>query len=108
MCGGAGTRLGPISRNALPKQLGKRSTFQDTVLRLRHKLFEHPILLTNRDYRVLAEKQLAEIDAEADIVMEPERLENGGIEPLELIVVQNRSDLGEDDAIRADETAWRL
>ncbi|SFI03954.1 mannose-1-phosphate guanylyltransferase/mannose-6-phosphate isomerase [Bosea sp. OK403] len=81
MCGGAGTRLWPTSRNSLPKQfamlLGERSTFQDTVLRLRHKLFERPIILTNHTHRVLAEKQLAEINASADIVLEPERRDSG-------------------------------
>lgn len=81
MCGGAGTRLWPTSRNSLPKQfamlLGERSTFQDTVLRLRHKLFERPLILTNRTHRVLAEKQLAEINADADIVLEPERRDSG-------------------------------
>ena len=81
MCGGAGTRLWPTSRNSLPKQfamlLGERSTFQDTVLRLRNKLFDRPIILTNRDHRVLAERQLAEINASADIVLEPERRDSG-------------------------------
>lgn len=81
LCGGAGTRLWPTSRNSLPKQfamlLGERSTFQDTVLRLRHKLFEPPLILTNRNHRVLAERQLAEIDIEAEIVLEPERRESG-------------------------------
>jgi mannose-1-phosphate guanylyltransferase/mannose-6-phosphate isomerase len=81
ICGGAGTRLWPTSRNSLPKQfatlLGQRSTFQDTVLRLRHKLFDPPIILTNRDHRVLAERQLAEVNAEADIVLEPERRDSG-------------------------------
>ncbi|MDR3449368.1 MAG: sugar phosphate nucleotidyltransferase, partial [Alphaproteobacteria bacterium] len=36
MCGGAGTRVWPASRETMPKQfiplLGIRSTFQDTVL----------------------------------------------------------------------------
>ncbi|PZU95183.1 MAG: mannose-1-phosphate guanylyltransferase/mannose-6-phosphate isomerase [Chelatococcus sp.] len=81
MCGGAGTRLWPTSRNSLPKQfamlLGQRSTFQDTVMRLRNKRFDRPIILTNRVHRVLAEKQLAEIGAEADIVLEPERRDSG-------------------------------
>lgn len=81
MCGGAGTRLWPTSRNSLPKQfamlLGERSTFQDTVLRLRHALFDRPIILTNRSHRVLAERQLAEINASADIVLEPERRDSG-------------------------------
>ncbi len=81
MCGGAGTRLWPTSRNSLPKQfamlLGERSTFQDTVLRLRNKLFDPPLVLTNHSHRVLAEKQLAEINAEARIVLEPERRDSG-------------------------------
>ncbi|WP_186420507.1 mannose-1-phosphate guanylyltransferase/mannose-6-phosphate isomerase [Bosea sp. CS1GBMeth4] len=81
MCGGAGTRLWPTSRNSLPKQfamlLGERSTFQDTVLRLQHELFDLPIVLTNRAHRVLAERQLAEIGAEAEIVLEPERRDSG-------------------------------
>lgn len=81
LCGGAGTRLWPTSRNSLPKQfamlLGERSTFQDTVLRLRHKLFAPPLVLTNRNHRVLAERQLAEIGAEAEIVLEPERRDSG-------------------------------
>lgn len=81
MCGGAGTRLWPTSRNSLPKQfamlLGERSTFQDTVLRLRHKLFDPPLILTNRTHRVLAERQLAEVGAEAEIVLEPERRDSG-------------------------------
>jgi mannose-1-phosphate guanylyltransferase/mannose-6-phosphate isomerase len=81
MCGGAGTRLWPTSRNSLPKQfamlLGERSTFQDTILRLQDKLFARPIILTNRDHRVLAEKQLAEIGVSADIVLEPDRRDSG-------------------------------
>ncbi|MBA4035826.1 MAG: mannose-1-phosphate guanylyltransferase/mannose-6-phosphate isomerase, partial [Bradyrhizobium sp.] len=38
MCGGAGTRLWPASREVHPKQFlslfGARSTFQDTLLRV--------------------------------------------------------------------------
>jgi mannose-1-phosphate guanylyltransferase/mannose-6-phosphate isomerase len=81
MCGGAGTRLWPTSRNSMPKQfamlLGERSTFQDTILRLQDGLFGRPIVLTNRDHRVLAEKQLAEIGVEADVVLEPDRRDSG-------------------------------
>ena len=81
MCGGAGTRLWPTSRNSLPKQfatlLGERSSFQDTVLRLKHRRFTAPIIVTNRDHRVLAEKQLAEIGAVARIVLEPDRRDSG-------------------------------
>lgn len=81
LCGGAGTRLWPTSRNSMPKQfamlLGERSTFQHTVLRLNDKRFERPLILTNRDHRVLAEKQLAEIGVAADIVLEPDRRDSG-------------------------------
>ncbi len=37
MCGGAGTRLWPVSRESMPKQfvplIGERSTFQQTLAR---------------------------------------------------------------------------
>jgi mannose-1-phosphate guanylyltransferase len=52
MCGGAGTRLWPASREVRPKQFlplfGIRSTFQDTILRVSDAaLFERPIVITN-------------------------------------------------------------
>ncbi|MCC7347958.1 MAG: mannose-1-phosphate guanylyltransferase, partial [Variibacter sp.] len=76
MCGGAGTRLWPASRENRPKQFlplfGPRSTFQDTVLRLGNPaLFERPIVVTGRDYRFLVADQLLEIGAGADILLEP-------------------------------------
>ena len=57
MCGGAGTRVWPESRETMPKQfialVGPRSTFQDTVLRVATPEFETPIVITNFDYRIL-------------------------------------------------------
>ena len=52
MCGGAGTRLWPASREVHPKQFlplfGTRSTFQDTLVRVSDAaLFERPIVITN-------------------------------------------------------------
>src|SRR5260370_212955 len=52
MCGGAGTRLWPASREVHPKQFlplfGTRSTFQETLLRVSDAtLFERPIVITN-------------------------------------------------------------
>lgn len=78
LCGGAGTRLWPASRDSLPKQFlpltGERSSLQETVLRAGDKsLFGKPIVITHRDYRFLVREQLAEIGAEADIVLEPAR-----------------------------------
>ena len=82
MCGGAGTRLWPVSRNSLPKQfvplLGKRSSFQETVLRVRGPGFvDRPLILTNLDYRFIVERQLEEIEVAADIVIEPCRRNSG-------------------------------
>ena len=66
MCGGAGTRLWPASREVRPKQFlplfGPRSTFQDTLLRVSDPaLFERPIVITNAAYRFMVLEQLAEI-----------------------------------------------
>jgi mannose-1-phosphate guanylyltransferase/mannose-6-phosphate isomerase len=78
MCGGAGTRLWPASREGRPKQflslLGPYSTFQDTIRRVSDPaLFGRPIVVTNMQYRFLVAEQLAAIGAEADIMLEPVR-----------------------------------
>ena len=82
MCGGAGTRLWPASREVRPKQFlplfGARSTFQDTILRVSDaKLFERPIVITNMAYRFMVLEQLAEIGREADVLLEPMRRDSG-------------------------------
>src|SRR5258705_2077280 len=82
MCGGAGTRLWPASREVRPKQFlplfGVRSTFQDTMLRVSDAtLFERPIVITNTAYRFMVLEQLAEIGLEADVVLEPMRRDSG-------------------------------
>src|SRR5438445_2629087 len=82
MCGGAGTRLWPASREIHPKQFlplfGPRSTFQDTLLRVSDSaLFERPIVITNTAYRFMVLEQLAEIGIEADVLLEPMRRDSG-------------------------------
>jgi mannose-1-phosphate guanylyltransferase/mannose-6-phosphate isomerase len=82
MCGGAGTRLWPASREDRPKQflrlLGPRSTFQDTMLRVSDPaLFGRPVIITNRQYRFLVAEQLEEIGIKADILLEPHRRDSG-------------------------------
>ena len=82
MCGGAGTRLWPASREVRPKQFlplfGTRSTFQDTMLRVSDPtLFERPIIITNAAYRFMVIEQLAEIGVEADVLLEPMRRDSG-------------------------------
>ena len=78
MCGGAGTRLWPASREVRPKQFlplfGERSTFQETLLRVSDSaLFERSIVITNAAYRFMVLEQLAEIGLAADILLEPVR-----------------------------------
>jgi mannose-1-phosphate guanylyltransferase / mannose-6-phosphate isomerase len=78
MCGGAGTRLWPASREGRPKQFlrlfGPYSTFQETVPRVCDRaLFAAPIVITNGQYRFLVAEQLAEIGVTADILLEPIR-----------------------------------
>src|SRR5258708_8319333 len=82
MCGGAGTRLWPASREVHPKQFlplfGARSTFQNTLLRVSDAgLFERPIVITNKAYRFMVLEQLAEIGFEADVLLEPMRRDSG-------------------------------
>ena len=82
MCGGAGTRLWPASREVRPKQFlplfGTRSTFQETILRVSDPaLFDRPIVITNKAYRFMVAEQLAEIGRDADILLEPMRRDSG-------------------------------
>src|SRR5579859_8050503 len=82
MCGGAGTRLWPASREVRPKQFlplfGARSTFQDTLKRVSDAgLFERPIVITNAAYRFMVLEQLTEIGIEADVLLEPVRRDSG-------------------------------
>src|ERR1700716_4564136 len=82
MCGGAGTRLWPASREVRPKHFlplfGVRSTFQDTILRVSDAtLFERPIVITNTAYRFMVLEQLTEIGLEADVLLEPMRRDSG-------------------------------
>jgi mannose-1-phosphate guanylyltransferase/mannose-6-phosphate isomerase len=82
MCGGAGTRLWPASRDVHPKQFlplfGARSTFQNTILRVSDAmLFERPVVITNAAYRFMVLEQLAEIGLEVDVLLEPTRRDSG-------------------------------
>ena len=77
LCGGAGSRLWPASRETYPKQLfafgGGRSLLQDTLARVLGAGYGKPIIVTGNDYRFLVAEQVLALDAEADIVIEPLR-----------------------------------
>src|SRR5271155_4065865 len=82
MCGGAGTRLWPASREGRPKQFlplfGLHSTFQETVRRVSDPaLFGRPVIITNGQYRFLVAEELAAIGVEADVLLEPMRRDSG-------------------------------
>lgn len=82
MCGGAGTRLWPASRENRPKQFlplfGRFSTFQETLRRVSDpSVFGRPIIVTNAQYRFLVAEQLAEASLRADILLEPVRRDSG-------------------------------
>src|SRR5437762_6223425 len=82
MCGGAGTRLWPVSRESMPKQfvplVGQASTFQQVLGRISEpELFTRPIVITNADFRFVVAEQLRECGIEADIVLEPMRRDSG-------------------------------
>jgi len=78
MCGGAGTRLWPVSRESMPKQfvplVEERSTFQQVLGRIRDQtIFDRPIVITNSDFRFIVAEQMRECAIEGDVVLEPIR-----------------------------------
>jgi mannose-1-phosphate guanylyltransferase / mannose-6-phosphate isomerase len=81
LAGGAGTRLWPVSRDALPKQflplVGKRSTYQETLLRVRDPMFAPPIVITGPNFHFFARRQAEDVGVEAIVVIEPVRRDSG-------------------------------
>ncbi len=82
MCGGAGTRLWPVSRESMPKQfvplVGQGTTFQQVMGRVSDpSLFARPIVVTNSDFRFVVAEQLRDCGIQADIVLEPMRRDSG-------------------------------
>ena len=76
MCGGAGTRLWPVSRESMPKQfvplVDERSTFQQILNRTHEDpMFDLPIIITNSDFRFIVAEQMRECAVQGDIVLEP-------------------------------------
>jgi mannose-1-phosphate guanylyltransferase/mannose-6-phosphate isomerase len=61
LCGGAGTRLWPKSKNNQAKQFidfGGWTLFERTLLRIKNKIYDSPIIVTNKSYLKLVKKFL--------------------------------------------------
>jgi mannose-1-phosphate guanylyltransferase/mannose-6-phosphate isomerase len=75
LCGGAGTRLWPKSKNNMPKQFidfGGWTLFQKTLLRIKNPIFDHPIISTNLSYLSLVRKYLSKCKiSKYKIILEP-------------------------------------
>ncbi|MHC1725847.1 MAG: mannose-1-phosphate guanylyltransferase/mannose-6-phosphate isomerase [Syntrophobacteraceae bacterium] len=78
LSGGVGSRLWPLSREHLPKQLmpimgGEYSLFQKTLMRLWDiPLAEHPLIVCNESHRFMAAAQMQAINMEhSGIILEP-------------------------------------
>src|SRR4029434_10672707 len=99
MCGGAGTRLWPVSRESMPKQfvplVGQASTFQQVLARVADpELFARPIVITKDDFRFAVAEQLRERGIEADIVLEPMRSDSGLAVAVSALVAAERNTHG--------------
>ena len=70
-----------MSRDALPKQflplIGDKSTYQETLLRVREARFAPPIVITGPNFHFFARRQAEEIGVDATIVIEPMRRDSG-------------------------------
>jgi mannose-1-phosphate guanylyltransferase/mannose-6-phosphate isomerase len=77
LCGGSGTRLWPLSRQALPKQflplLSNQSLLQEAVIRLRGLPdLAPPLVVCNNEHRFLVADQLLELGgAVGPVLLEP-------------------------------------
>jgi mannose-1-phosphate guanylyltransferase/mannose-6-phosphate isomerase len=77
LSGGTGTRLWPLSRAAVPKQLlpllSEHSMLQETVLRLRGiDNISNPLIICNNEHRFLIAEQLRQIGVQPTaVILEP-------------------------------------
>lgn len=76
LSGGSGSRLWPLSRKALPKQLlalaGERTMIQETAARAMDKDFAAPLVIAGQEHRFLIAEQLRAAGiAHGGIILEP-------------------------------------
>jgi mannose-1-phosphate guanylyltransferase/mannose-6-phosphate isomerase len=78
LCGGAGTRLWPVSREKMPKLfvplIGATTTFQQVLDRVGNNAhFAPPIIITNAEFRFVVAEQARSRGVKATIILEPQR-----------------------------------
>lgn len=76
LCGGAGTRLWPVSRQQFPKQLlklaGEQSLLEQTAMRLSGEQFAPAIVVSSEEQRFLVKRQLEKAGTPVEaIILEP-------------------------------------
>jgi len=82
LCGGAGTRLWPLSRDKYPKQLlplaGRQTMLQDTIRRMigftheKAEIVLTPMIVCNEDHRFLVAEQIKRMGCQdSSIILEP-------------------------------------
>jgi len=96
LSGGSGQRLWPLSRELYPKQLinlvSDRSLLQETVSRLRGRLFTDPVVVCNDEHRFIVAEQLHEIGVDAPtIILEPRRRNTAPAAALAALVLERRN-----------------
>lgn len=83
MCGGAGSRLWPVSRPSRPKQFvsldGEATIFQHTVQRVAALAGPGttPIVVSGARYEAILRRQLAAVGLHAAMILEPEPRDSG-------------------------------
>ena len=77
LCGGAGTRLWPQSKNNLAKQFidfGGWNLLEKTLERVKNSIFDYPIISTNSKYIKLVQKYLKKLNVRKyKIILEPSK-----------------------------------
>lgn len=99
LCGGSGTRLWPASRSDQPKQflklVGDRSSFQETVLRVKDiPGVAEVVVVTGEAMVAFVAEQTAEIGAWATILVEPEARDSAPAVAAAAAYVQARDPAG--------------
>jgi mannose-1-phosphate guanylyltransferase/mannose-6-phosphate isomerase len=71
LCGGSGSRLWPLSREKLPKQLlpivNENTMLQNTVIRFKNLNIKKYIIICNKEHYFLVEKQLNDLKLDSNI-----------------------------------------